>query len=461
MLHMNQEETIPYQLRHRQEHRSIKVGEARAFRFAGSWKTYVIAFVLVVGAGFLYLHYQNPAHVVSANLLHPDDADFKAWQSDELGKLKLRAAVATAVKDLNLAVRYQKKGWISNPELFNEGPVKFQLVRTGAPIAAQFELSMKNRNTYMLKHGKGDAAEFEFNTIYTTEIGSWMITRTPAYAAYYGQTMIIDVQNPELVTEKLFIGLLSEMDTNNPGFTQFSVKDPVQSRGEAFLNKVISQLNTSLAEERATKAAIDIKQLDQQLMAFNDKVDSLQAELNALSGTARDLEQSPAATNYLKLARKSEIARNEVAFKRSALEDLTRYLKQQNLLTVLPPSSAALADPKLDALLRQLIALQSQSQQLLQSHLRTDPVFKPLVQQTAKIRTLMTQQIGSIAATLQKKSVAVASSDIRAAGMLQLMPPMEKKLVLLKRKQLNYENQYAFLLKRKEEILLKQAAQKT
>ena len=457
---MNQEETIPYQLRHRQEHRSIKVGEARAFRFAVSWKTYVFALVLLLGAVFFYLRYKNPSHVVSANLLHTDAADFKAWQPDELGKLKLRAAVATAVKDLNLAVRYQKKGWISNQELFNDAPVKFQLVRTGAPIAAQFELSMKDRNTYLLKHGKGAAAEFAFNKIYTTEIGSWMITRMPAYAAYDGQTIIIDVQNPELVTEKLFIGLLSEMDTNNPGFTQFSVKDPVQSRGEAFLNKVISQLNTSLAEERATKAAIDIKQLDQQLLAFDDKVDSLQAELNALSRTARDSEQSPAATNYLKLARESEVARNEIAFKRSALEGLTRYLKQ-DLLTVLPPSSAALADPKLDALLRQLIALQSQSQQLLQSHLRTDPAFKPLVQQTAKIRTSMAQQIGGISATLQTRSAAVEASDVRSAGMLQLMPPMEQKLVLLRRKQLNYENQYAFLLKRKEEILLKQAAQKT
>lgn len=73
----------------------------------------------------------------------------------------------------------------------------------------------------------------------------------------------------------------------------------------------------------------------------------------------------------------------------------------------------------------------------------------------------MVQQIGIIAAILQKKSVVIASSDVRAAGMLQLMSHMEQKLVLLKRKQLNYENQYAFLLKRKEEILVKQAAQKT
>lgn len=196
---MNQEESIPYQLRHRQEHRSIKVGEARAFRFAGSWKTYVFALVLLLGAVFFYLRFQNPSHVVSANLLHTDAADFKAWQSDELGKLKLRAAVATAVKDLNLAVRYHKKGWISNPELFNEAPVKFRLVRTGAPIAAQFALSIKDRNTYLLKHGKGDAAEFEFNKIYTTEIGSWMITRMPVYAAYDGQTIFIDVQDRKSV----------------------------------------------------------------------------------------------------------------------------------------------------------------------------------------------------------------------------------------------------------------------
>lgn len=457
---MSQEETIRYEVRHQQAGNQTKPGLYGISYIAKNWKLYVISLLLLLGGVFLYLRYKKPGYIISANLINRDKESVNSWQPDELGKLKLHSAITLAVKDLDLSVSYQKKGWIVNQDLYQNSLVRFQLLRTGAPIADRFEVSIKNSNTYLLKHGTRDAGAFAFafDKIYTTEIGSWMISKMPSYAEYQDQTIIIDVQNPELITEKLFSKLLSAVDAHDRSLTVFSIKDEVQSRGEAILKNVISQLTISLAQESATSAEIDIRQINQQLLKFDDKVDSLQVELNALSGEERNFQLSPVAVNYLKAASANEIGRNEINFKLMALNNLSEYIKYQDLNTVLPPSTAVLSNPSLAKLVGQLIVLQSQRQQLLEAHLETDLAFKPLLQQTASIKALMARNILRLKSELLRRQASVQSFDQRTAQMLSSMPGRERNLVNLKRKQINYENQYAFLLKRKEEALLKQAA---
>jgi hypothetical protein len=438
LLHMSQEKTIPYKVR-RKKHSLLSV----------------ICLLMLLSAAFLYLRYKRPTYIISANLINRDTRN---WQLEEHGKLKLRSAITTAVKKLNLSVRYQKRGRIVKQELYQNSPIRFQLVRTGVSGSDQFSVSINNQNTYLLKHGTSNAVEFVFNKIYTTEIGSWLISKMPSYDEFRGQTIIVDVENPELVTERLLSEVQISAVAHDHNLTQISIKDNVLSRGEAILRQVIDQLNSALDQESATEAAIDIKHIDQSLSVFGDKVDSLQRELNALSNVERNLQLSTTATNYLVSARTNEITRNEIGFKLMALNGFEDYLKYRDLNTDLPPSAAVLSNLPLEKLVSQLIVLQSQSEQLLQTHLQNDPVFEPLVQQTGKIKTLMAQNIISLKSALLKRQADLAPMDNRSKIILNGMPSWERNLVSLKRKQISYENQYAFLLKRREEASLKRAA---
>jgi hypothetical protein len=435
---MGQEETIPYKVRQRKY-----------------WPFYVICVLLSFSAAFLYLRYKSPTYTITANL---KNRDTRNWQLDELGKLKLRSAVTAAVTKLNLTISYQKQGPIVNQELYQNSPIKFQLVRTGVPGSDQFSVSIKNQNTYLLKHGSTNAVEFAFDQIYTTEIGSWIISKMPSYDEYKGQTIIVDIENPERVTERLLSEMQISALAHDQNLTQICIKDKVLSRGEAILRQVINQLNLTLEQEKATEAAIDIKHIDQRLLVFDDQVDSLQRELNALSKVQRNLQLSTTATNYLEVAKANEIARNAIGFNLITLNGLEEYLNYRDLNTDLPPSTAGLSNPPLEKLVSQLIVLQSQGEQLLQTHLINDAAFKPLVQQTAKIKVLMAQKVIRLKTALLKRRADLAATDDRSRLVLNGMPSWERQLVNLKRKQISYENQYAFLLKRKEEALLKRAS---
>ncbi len=362
------------------------------------------------------------------------------------------------VKDLNLTVRYQKKGRIVNQDLYKNPPVKFQLIRPGTPGSEQFDVSIENKDSYLLKRGKVDAGEFAFNRIYTSEIGSWLISKTPSYNKHLGENIIIHVQDPEMATEGLLSEMLVSPDEQDQNNTQLSIKDKVADRGEAILSQTLRQLNSSSEREKAVESAMEIKLIDQQLLAFGDQVDLLQMELNALSSAERNRELSSTPINYLKVAKENGAALNEINFELEALRGLEAYLKHRDLSTVPPTSASGFSNPTLNGLVRQLIALQLQSKQLLETHLENDPIFDPLRQRAANIKKSMGEGVVSLKSALLKRRAALESSNKRAQEVLHLLPAPERKLVSLKQKQVTYENQYAFLLKRKEAAALNRAS---
>jgi uncharacterized protein involved in exopolysaccharide biosynthesis len=472
---MSHQEIISSEVHRRNAGNEARAAGLKVFHQLRYWPLlYFICLGLSFGTAFLYLRYKRPTYVISAKLVSKDTDGLsniplsrykkaEPLQPDNLPvddpeTMKFRSAILAVVKDLNLTVRYQKKGRLVDLALYKNVPVKFQLVRMGTPGFKQFEVLIKNKNTFLLKKGKENAGEFAFNKIYTSEIGSWLITKTPSFDRYIGQTLIIQVQDPETATA----GLLSDIQTvpleDAQNTTLLSIKDKVPERGEAILSQLIRQLNLTLEQEEATQTAGDIKLIDQSLLAFNEKVDSLQMELSALSSAERDVQLSATAENYLKVAKRNGVALNKINFELAALSLLEDYVKRGEPDMVPPASASGLSNSTLSGLVRQLIVLQSQRQQLLKTHLQNDPVFSPLAQQAAGIREAMAQSVFRLKSEHLKKRAALESFDDLAGVVLNGVSPEERKLVILKQKQITYENQYAFLVKRKEEASLKRAS---
>lgn len=461
LLSMSTEEILTSNVSHTNSRNKFRVIAPKIFQFLRYWPLYLVCLCFSLSAAFFYLRYKGPVYIVTANLENYGLAlplKLDGAVRDDSGTIKLRSAILEVVKKLNLTVRYQKKGRLVNRDLYKDSPVKFQLVRMGTPGLHNFELSIKNKDTYLLKKGSANAGEFAFNQIYTSEIGSWLISKNPAFNKFIDQTIVIQVQDPETVTEKLFSNILVSPDEFDSKITRFAITDQVRDKGEAILSQLISQLNSTLAQEKAIESAMDTRLVDQSLLAFGDQVDALQTELNVLSDAERNAELSSISTNYLKAAKNTGIALNAISFELMALTDLGAYIKNQDLNTVPPTSASGFSDPALNEFVRQLIVLQLQSRRLLETHLENDPIFDTLKQQTAKIKISMSKSVISLKSALLKRQADLESFDKRAQSSLNPLPARERRLVGLKRKQITYENQYAFLLKRKEEVSLKRAS---
>jgi tyrosine-protein kinase Etk/Wzc len=416
---------------------------------------YLVCIAISLSVAYVYLRYKKPTYTVSTEILQNG---FNGAVSDDTKKIELRSAVLQAVKHLNLTVNYKKKGRIVDEDLYKNVPVRFQLVRIGTPGSDKFEVTIKNKDTYMLKNGKVEAGEFAFNKIYTTEIGSWLIAKMPSFNKYIGRTIIIHVQDPETATETLQpnIDLTPVMEENNT--VVLTIKDKVLERAEDILAEVFKQLSSDIDEELKDESATNIKLIDERLLALNNEVDTLQAALSALTTEERNVELSSASTDYLTTAKRNGAAGNEIDFNLDVINNLEQYLRFKDITIDPPPSALSLSDPTLNDLVRKLSANQSQQQQMLETHLKTDAVFEPLRQQRNAMKKLMQQRLINLRSSLLKRRKDLESFNRSAETSLSSLPALEKKLVNIKHKQDISENLYASLLQRREEASLNLAS---
>jgi tyrosine-protein kinase Etk/Wzc len=410
---------------------------------------------IALSAAYVYLRYKKPTYTVSTSLLHNAS---NAAVSDDTRKIELRSAVLQAVKSLNLTVDYKKKGRLVDEDLYKNVPVRFQLVRIGTPGSDKFEVTIKNKGTYLLKNGKVEAGEFSFNKIYTTEIGSWLIAKMPSFNKNIGRTIIIHVQDPETATETLQrnINLMPGLTGSNT--VVLSTKDKVLGRAEDILAEVFKQLSFDKDQELNDESATNIKLIDERLLALNNEVDTLQAALTALNTVERNVNLSSASTNYLITAKSNGAALNEINFNLDIINNLEQYLRFKDITIDPPPPATALSDPTLNDLVRQVIANQSQQQQMLETHLKSDAAFKPLRQQSTALKKSMQQRIVNLKSSLLKRRKDLESVNKQTESRLGDLPLLEKKLVSIKHKQALSENLYASLLQRREEASLNLAS---
>jgi hypothetical protein len=54
------------------------------------------------------------------------------------------------------------------------------------------------------------------------EVGSWIISKMPSYDKYKGQSIIVDIENPERVTERLLSEMQISAVARDQNLTQIS-----------------------------------------------------------------------------------------------------------------------------------------------------------------------------------------------------------------------------------------------
>lgn len=430
---------------------------------------YVLCMLISLSIAYVFLRYSKPVYKVSAWLLMSDDKTKNLQLSidatkdavkdadryiEDLSDLKIRSAVLNAVRDLNLTIDYKKKGQLTNTDLYNKAPVKFQLVRIGSAASIKLLVSIKNNNTYLLKIADSKAGEYTFNSVYTGEFGSWVISKTPEFNKYIGSNIIIDVQDQESATEKL----LAKIDVKRPGkdknIIELSIEDKVLTRAEDVLKQIPLELNEVSKQETEASSITEMKLLEERISALSVQVDMLQEEVSTISPAEMSLILTPESLKNLALIKKNDELINDISFQLKVINELARYTRYQDFMHASPPSISSISNPALEGLFQQVSMIQSQYRQLSETHLITEPVFDPLRKQSDQLKSAIMQSFIETKASLIKKQSLLNAANNRFEAFVSQLPARERKIVILKRKQHASENLYAYLSLRKESAAL-------
>lgn len=375
----------------------------------------------------------------------------------EVDFLTSRSNLLQVVQKFNLSVRYRKTGLLHDEDLYLKSPVDFQRLRMGAQPSGHFSLTIKDRERFIFKPEKGKKQEYSFNTTYTDDLGSWQLQKSPNISSFIGQTIRIDVTDPEVAVDKL----QADLDITQTGKLQrilkLSIVDPVLTRGNDIINAIMISYLQNSAVEKERLAQGQLRFIDNQLLKLNHDLSNLSAQQGSSIGTVAGELHADAANSYLSAVKKNDQALNLVNLKISALRELEQRFETQKT-NASDSLISAVSDPLLNATLRTLYENESTYKRLLQTRLSNDPEVTETAQQIHRLKKSFLGEINTSMAQMLLKQEALMAANARFTKDISSLSEGEMKQINIARQMQGIQSLYADLLRSKENAGLKHAS---
>ncbi|MEJ5961908.1 GumC family protein [Pedobacter immunditicola] len=426
------------------------------------WPVFFLSILVCMGLGYFYIKSTVPYYTVKAKILINDERDRQKVEkgsdlfdnfkrvNDEIEILTSRTLMGKVVNDLKLWINYTSPGKFYDKDIHSNTPVVFTLLEPPSPQNGhQIEVTIKDENSFILNQPESQNV-YSFERTLKSKWGSWKLTPTANLKKYIGQTIQININNPDNVTDGYLTSYLAYLTGEQTSVAELLITETVPERGRDILNNLIKAYNV---------ASIDYKnKVNLSTLSFlDDRLDSITEELNRVEKQVESYKSSRGITDlssesqfYLDNVKNNDSRLNEVNVQLQVIDGIQRYINSAGN-SVNAPATAGLSDPGLVSLVDQLIKLELQKDKLLANTPEKNPVFDPLNQQIASTKHAIYGTITAIKRSLLTTRKQLQKYNSGFESSIKKLPGQEREYINIKRQQSIKEELYIYLLQKREE----------
>lgn len=445
------------------------------------WYYFVITGVVLAVMAVFYIKYTLPVYQSNSSILIDDSKSSSSFEdvltSDlfgtnmslptEIGILTSRTVINKTIEELDLQVQYFNTTSFPSRPLYPTYPFKVKVNRIERHLQdLPFEVLILDSNHFQLTFSYDDKdlipfsidRKIPFGTTIGNRYFNFQIEKNDTIpTAPAGTTFEFKVRSLNKLTGEILDHLKAEPLDKDANIVNLSYEDVIPLRALDVLNtigKVYIELDV---QDKATVAGLTLKFVDEQLNSTGEALSATEHELQSFKEKNKTVNLSEESKAMLTKLNDLDVAKVKSDIDITTLDNLYKYVVNNQDMTNMAPSSMGIPDPLLVQLITNYQSLQAKRKSSSYGVKNDAPAVRVLDQQLAETRNALIENIRSIRENLQVTRKSIQAQLAQYENSVKQVPEVERQYIGIQRNVEVNQNIYTFLLQKKAETSIAKA----
>ena len=435
------------------------------------YSRYKLFFIVSIVAALLlaaaYLYWKIPLYRIQSSLVIKDEKkgeavsltvkelDFLDEQKivdNEAEIIRSETNIKKVVHAMKLNIGYyEKENVVRQRPLYADCPVDVVVVTKGNELyTTPIDLAIEKNDGFTMN---GSFYKFD-DTISIHADSRIILIRKQSIGKPI--KLKISIADPDQTTQELRAALTASAASKNSSVLYVSMLYPSRERGAEILKHIISEYDKANVLEKKMQTDSIVTLIEARLALIGEQVRDLENKEKNVKSNQGITFLSDDARSYLDRAKDYDKEYTEAQIQLDNIRKVDEYLTN-NTTTISPPNSS-LNDPVLTNMVTSLNQLELQKQALLKKSGPQHPTVLAVSKQIDDIKRSLGDNIRLQRSSLEKRIDMLQKGQSRVSADISRVPINERNLLELMREKSIRENIYSYLLQKREEAALSDAA---
>lgn len=445
------------------------------------WYLFLIGIFSFVGAAFTYIYYTPEQYEITATLLinSGEEAkrgfstnavldDLDGYQTsniieNEIEVLTSVSLIRKVLENLNLYNSFfVADGFRRYRELFGEAvPVTISYTKLSdrpKNFPGMVRLEILDENSFILETEQGKRSQHQFGENLSNFYGEFTIQLKEERVESLPTTLFFTFNDMREMAFSYSEDIQAEPTNKLSTVISLSLPASIPEKGELILAKLAETYNSEAVKNVNSTAANTLSFVDEQMAKLTAELAEIEQAVEAYKNENSISDLSAESQLYLENSSTAKQKLAEYDIHIEVLNNLEENLTDQNNPSKMVQGSLLIDDVTLSDLVKKYNELQRDRQRLLNGTTADNPLVKNLDEQLYSLKSDLLENIQSNKRSIQIAKKSLEENSMKIEDRANRVPQIERELLAITRQQATKQENYQYLMRKREESVLSLAA---
>lgn len=451
----------------REEHSSNFI-EQMVSKFLPYWPLLLLFVLISLIGAYTFLRYATPVYEAAATIIIKDDKrgtnDNRIMDpmvlisankdvENEIEVLSSRSLMENVIKRLCLYAPIYQKGQIKTGDAYVISPIKIEARNPDSVSEAENINFIYEKNTQTVLIDNKD--RYPLNEYVNTNYGVLRFLPNKYYRPGLNtkKQLEFSIENYRNVAVD-YLKNLKVASAKSSALVDITFRDAIPQRAVDVIKTLTEVYEEKSIDDKNVITHKTLAYINERLGLLGKDLDSIEKKVERYKSGSNAVNISEQGGIYLQAAAANDQKLGEYSNQMAVLNEVEKYVTSKSTEPGMVPSTLGVGDPALSSLVNKLYSTEMEYEKLKKTAGEENPIVIAKSQEINKIRPGILENIRN-----QKASISASAKNLNSItsgynSMLRTVPKKEQDLLEISREQQTKNDQYQFLLRKKQEAEL-------